>query len=88
MITHAGFCLFERIYKVVKLKPRTTIHTEKSQLIVLVGQQVGWDGVSGDLLGRANSIARLTESHIWHPPAGSVALWVQQRGNGLSFLSF
>ena len=30
--------------------------------------QVGWGGVSGDLLRESNSV-RLMESRIWHPPA-------------------
>ena len=35
---------------------------------------IGWDKVSGDLQGRANMLARLMVSQIWHPPASSVAL--------------
>ena len=52
--------------------PRLAIHMEKS--VNSLDELISWvDGVSGDFQGGANSV-RLMKSHIWHPPAGSVAL--------------
>ena len=40
----------------------------------LVGPQVGWDSVSGNLQSGQTVLARSMESQIWHPLAISVAL--------------
>ena len=42
------------------------------QLEVALGGPKNWGGVSGNHRGRADSLARLMETQIWHPSAGSV----------------
>ena len=62
-LAEASYCLFERIWEVVKHEPRPAIHMEK---------HLGWahklGGVESLGISRAGQtvLARLMESQIWH----------------------
>ena len=59
-------------------EPRTSYSDGK---VTVNCDKLGWahylGGMESQEISRAGQtvLARLTESQIWHPPAGSVALW-------------